>query len=242
MWGRETNVGFQWLHETARNGISDTVIQPGAYKIEVNGVSKPCIVRSGKTIELAFNVKPLPPEHDRQMSSEVFPTRFAKVVDPRGRPVPFAGIESGGFDEEMTTDSRGLFDLNGFNSGEKIRVKKAPLATRGSLVTSDKLTGPTVVLRLESGVLGQVSGRAVDSAGHPRAAAMVDLVREVKDYGPIISETSTTTTGGRFSFSNLWPGARYLLKVSAPGFKPKKTKWFRLRRGEVRGFGVIRFE
>ncbi|HLK13655.1 MAG TPA: carboxypeptidase-like regulatory domain-containing protein [Fimbriimonadaceae bacterium] len=221
---------FDPIGETDENGIADLVVRAGEATVTIGGLAKRCTLTPDRLSEVEFEVEP-----DAPHTNELLPSAFAKVIDPEGRPVPFAIVDSSDSDECVLTDAQGNFDLRCFNPNMTIRVRKGALATRTPVGSgSDTAEGPKV-FRLERGVLGSARGRVRGADGKPLADANVDILRDDPHWYWTPFETITTGPDGGFTVGDLWPGVRFRIVYRGQG-----SEWFTLQTGEVKGLGNLR--
>jgi RNA polymerase sigma factor (sigma-70 family) len=152
-----------------------------------------------------------------------------RAVDPGGRPLAGARIqitrskENSSLPEpDRVTDSEGKFTLSGINPDEEavvvLRHPQRRLAAQVRFSGGQDEKKPEmrdVVLR----PLGAVAGQVLGEDQKPRTEAIVHLSRETtRSVFGEVEEPVATDAEGRFSFTSLVSGARYLVRVHAQGY------------------------
>lgn len=143
---------------------------------------------------------------------------FGRVVDPAGQPVPEADVELEGesFDQLLTTDEAGAFELRGLGEG--------PLWLGADRRSPRSASGRTLVTVVEGRAIGPIELRlrdahrltgVVSSPRGPVAGARVLLLVGSPDGG---GGVATTDEEGVFSTDVPQKSPRVVAVVSPPGF------------------------
>jgi len=179
---------------------------------------------------------------------------IARVLDPKGRPVPGA---------EVIAIPRGLFlPWHGYTvrtdaRGEcRLAPQDLALRARSGTMGTPGLThvkhGGRLDLRLRPNVLGTVSGVVLDDKGKPWAGIPVSATAYIpgpaegqyvgfyyhEPWGPSrLAATVTTGADGRFVIPDLWPTEKYTLRLPHDS-EPRPA--IELKPGEHRDLGPVR--
>lgn len=175
------------------------------------------------------------------------------VVDEAGRPVAGAIVYSAGGDwtlrgRDPRTDDKGRFVLKtlGGEDLSALRTRTPRAVTDGAIALDMAQAKPPLKLVVSEKLACRFTGRLVDGAGTPVVGAAVRVMLEYRAVGVsaglstfLVLETHRSGADGRFQTAALWPGDRYRVEITAPGYSKILTVPRQGEAGQVHDIGTI---
>jgi uncharacterized GH25 family protein len=159
-----------------------------------------------------------------------------KVVDPDGNPVAGASVSVSSDQMPMfnrvafTTDAQGIFQSMPMQRNVKIEVR----ARFHDMGTAKPVIVPRsgeLVVHLDKGAMGTITGRVVGPDGKPLQNASVELIIRAQRYS-FGQDAGVTDADGNYKIDSLWPDLIYFVNVSHDGYGQSESAQIRLQPGQ----------